>query len=99
MLPGSYTLTVSKAGFGQRGRLSMVALSGSVAFQNAVARLKQGTFGRFMTRRSKGMTWKIVEIFVFLMRRFVMLSWHESAMCFFSILILVATFGGDCHAI
>ena len=39
-LPGSYTLTVSKAGFGQRGRLSMVALSGSVAFQNAAARFK-----------------------------------------------------------
>ena len=33
---GSYTLTVSKAGFGQRGRLSMVALSGAIAFQGAV---------------------------------------------------------------
>ena len=34
--PGGYTLTVSKAGFGQRGRLSMVALSGAIAFQGAV---------------------------------------------------------------
>ncbi|CAK9082931.1 Regulator of telomere elongation helicase 1 homolog [Durusdinium trenchii] len=33
---GSYTLVVTKAGFGQRGRLAMVALSGLVAFHNAV---------------------------------------------------------------
>lgn len=35
---GSYTLVVTKAGFGQRGRLAMVALSGLVAFHNAAAR-------------------------------------------------------------
>eukprot|EP00913_Durusdinium_trenchii_P011212 g10529.t2 len=33
---GRYTLVVTKAGFGQRGRLAMVALSGLVAFHNAV---------------------------------------------------------------
>ncbi|CAL1153748.1 unnamed protein product [Cladocopium goreaui] len=41
---GSYTLTVSKAGFGQRGRLSMVALSGAIAFQGAVARCRSVLF-------------------------------------------------------
>lgn len=41
---GSYTLTVSKAGFGQRGRLSMVALSGAIAFQGAVARCRSVIF-------------------------------------------------------
>ena len=66
MLPGSYTLTVSKAGFGQRGRLSMVALSGSVAFQNAVARvLARHIWQIHDFLRSKGMTWKIMEMTCF----------------------------------
>jgi len=84
VLPGSYTLTVSKAGFGQRGRLSMVALSGSVAFQNAVARFKQGTSGRFMSGR-----WKYVFVNdkVCYAKLASLRFLHQSSMCFFSILI------------